>query len=78
MTKWLHQYLSDYGDSLAKGHLDRWLAGTVDPGYEADARSRAVAVAEIVTLEFGSVAQFYADQQPEQTQGQGEDEVEID
>src|SRR3990167_10017929 len=69
VTRWFHQYLSDYAAALRRSHLEEWERGALDPGRDAELRARVLVHDEIIDLMFDHVLSFYGpDQPPDQSE----------
>lgn len=58
-TKAFMQFLEDYAQTLADGHMNRWLGGKTEPDLEAEARGRVLTLREIVALEYNDIIERY-------------------
>jgi hypothetical protein len=60
-TKAFMQYLNDYAQTLADGHMNRWLEGKTERELEAEACGRVLTLREITALEYSDIKNQYPD-----------------
>ncbi len=65
MTRALHLFLRDYRAALLKDHVARFIAGNDDPEFENQARWRAAAILDVLSLDAPTITKFYAPIQEE-------------
>lgn len=53
------QYLADYANSLRRDHVARWENNADNLETENQAKGRVNTLAEIITMEFGIIAEYY-------------------